>query len=167
MAEHIGDLLSLYIDGEINGQDRKKIEKHLALCPECKEQLHELSSMRDQIKSAFKMIDVPDRIEDMVMSEIHQVMIKKYIFVAITLMAGMGLFFFLSMIQILTAGLHIFQTTFSISKGLIYAIPSLMSANPNVIVAISIFIIIFIVAALLMLRYLIHTMGKTLRVEDI
>lgn len=157
----------MYLDGEIDEQEKNKIEEHLALCPECRQKLQELSSMKEQLTSAFTMIEIPDRIEDKVLSGIRQAAIHKYTWAALTFMIGFGLLFLLSMIQIFTAGLHIFQTTFSISRGLIYAFPSIMGTIPNMIVVVSIFIVMFITMALIMLRYLVHTMGKKLRVEDI
>jgi hypothetical protein len=68
---------------------------------------------------------------------------------------------------ILSIGLPIFHSVYSIARGLIYAVPSIISAIPYVVNVIIALILCFILLAILTLSYLVHTMGKTVRAEDI
>ncbi len=42
-CEHIGELLVPYADGELEGDERRRVEAHLAACPACREEVHLLS----------------------------------------------------------------------------------------------------------------------------
>lgn len=168
MSEHLGELISQYLDGEIrNEAEKAMIEEHLSICPQCQQQLNGYIAIREQLTVMFDRIEIPDRLEDKVLAKIHQASIQQYFWAAIATMLGFGLVFLLISGPLLRAGLHISQTAFSIARGLTYAFPSILGAIPNMVAVASIFIVVFIIIALAMLRYLVHTMGKTPRAEDI
>ena len=48
-AEHVGELLSGLIDGELTQQDRQRVELHCETCAECRSQLAELRELRARI----------------------------------------------------------------------------------------------------------------------
>lgn len=172
MSEHIsGELLSSYFDEELNEKENAMIERHLSACPYCQDDLNHLTSMKKQIKSDYLLVEIPDSIEDRVMAKIQQSIIESsssslnrtaffvvLTFVIIALCAA-GPFFFL--------GVHVLNTLFSIAKGLIYAIPSLLATIPYMIEVISAVIFILIVLAIFILRYLVNTMVKTVEVGDL
>ena len=41
-----GPLLSSYIDGELNGHDRRTVEEHVRTCPFCKREMEQLQSVK-------------------------------------------------------------------------------------------------------------------------
>lgn len=41
-CEHVRDDLSAYLDGQISPEERERIEKHLATCPSCREELEQM-----------------------------------------------------------------------------------------------------------------------------
>lgn len=171
MSDHIEELLSEYIDDELNEEQKQTIEEHLSICSDCNHRLQEIKLLRKQILEAYLSIEIPSRIEDKVMAKIQQASIKKAISV-LNLFAFLSLFAFGIMLMVtaspfLTVGLPIFHSAYSIARGLIYAVPSIISALPHVVEVIIVLILSFILISILTLSYLVHTMGKTVRAEDI
>lgn len=50
--EHVGELLSGYIDGELTQQQRQSVEVHCGDCSACSDELDELSALRADIGAA-------------------------------------------------------------------------------------------------------------------
>ena len=50
--EHVGELLSGYLDGELTQQQRQRVELHCDACTECKESLEELRALQESIGKA-------------------------------------------------------------------------------------------------------------------
>jgi len=56
--EHVGELLSGYLDGELTQQQRQRVDIHCDTCTECKKNLEELRALRESIgKSRLSEID--------------------------------------------------------------------------------------------------------------
>ena len=49
IGEHVGEMLSGYIDGELTQQQRQRVEVHCAECGECAKELQELGALRKEI----------------------------------------------------------------------------------------------------------------------
>ena len=71
MSEHVKDLVSAYLDEELNEIDAQKVEHHLKLCPSCRNELEELVQLREELASAYSSIDAPVGFVDQVMAEIE------------------------------------------------------------------------------------------------
>ena len=50
--EHVGELLSGYIDGELTQQQRQEVEVHCAGCRACADDLEQLNALRAEIGAA-------------------------------------------------------------------------------------------------------------------
>ena len=50
--DHVGEMLSGYIDGELTQQERQRVQVHCEDCRHCAEQLAELSALRARIGNA-------------------------------------------------------------------------------------------------------------------
>jgi len=50
--EHVGELLSGYLDGELTQQQRQRVEIHCDACAECKKKLEELQVLQERIGKA-------------------------------------------------------------------------------------------------------------------
>ncbi|WP_181444491.1 anti-sigma factor [Bacillus sp. 03113] len=60
MNEHVNQLLSAFIDDELENEQRKKVENHLAICPFCHSEYMELEAIRKELFSFYQSIEVPD-----------------------------------------------------------------------------------------------------------
>lgn len=47
--DHVGEMLSGYIDGELTQQQRQRVEVHCDGCEECNRNLRELRALRDRV----------------------------------------------------------------------------------------------------------------------
>lgn len=70
MPEHVKDLISAYLDEELNGMEVQHVEHHLSRCPECRKELAELKELREEMTFAYSSIEAPDGFVDSVMAEI-------------------------------------------------------------------------------------------------
>jgi predicted anti-sigma-YlaC factor YlaD len=52
LDEHVGDLLSGYIDGELTQQQRQWVTLHCENCRECRENLESLRAVRERVAGA-------------------------------------------------------------------------------------------------------------------
>ncbi|MBM7644136.1 anti-sigma factor RsiW [Scopulibacillus daqui] len=60
MHEYMGELLSPYIDDELNGEERRLVEDHIKTCKQCQEEVEELRFLKAQMQSFYQGIDIPD-----------------------------------------------------------------------------------------------------------
>lgn len=51
-GEHVGEMLSGFIDGELTQQDRQRVQVHIEDCGQCRTDLEELEAMRRAIGKA-------------------------------------------------------------------------------------------------------------------
>ncbi|MGV3487298.1 MAG: zf-HC2 domain-containing protein [Tuberibacillus sp.] len=70
MAEHVKELLSAYLDNELNDEDTRRVHEHLRNCEECRDSLYELQLLKDNIFYAYENIDVPVNLEASIMDRI-------------------------------------------------------------------------------------------------
>ncbi|XJZ28797.1 anti-sigma factor family protein [Bacillota bacterium Lsc_1132] len=171
MSEHIGEMLSSYIDDEVNEIEREWVERHLENCLECKSEYLQLKMINEQFHNAYQMIEIPAGIEEMVFTRIQQnraprsfrllngMAILIIVALAFAVMAASGPF--------ATAGIYIFQTLFSIGRGLIFAISSLLTAVPYMLGAVSAFMLVVVALSIVTLRFLVHSVGKTAGAEEL
>ena len=47
--DHVGELLSGYIDGELTQQQAQRVRVHVEACPECREELERLQALRKEV----------------------------------------------------------------------------------------------------------------------
>ena len=50
--QHVGELLSGFVDGELTQQERQRIKLHCEQCDECRQNLAEFRALRDRIGKA-------------------------------------------------------------------------------------------------------------------
>jgi anti-sigma factor RsiW len=48
-SQHVGALISGYLDGELTQQDRQRVDVHLGACADCSDRLAELTELRARI----------------------------------------------------------------------------------------------------------------------
>jgi anti-sigma factor RsiW len=52
------NLVSAYLDGELQGQDRARFQEHLASCPQCRALVAQMMDIEEQLRSGIRAIDV-------------------------------------------------------------------------------------------------------------
>ena len=52
ISEHVGELASGYIDGELTQQQRQRVELHCENCDACRQELEQLRRLRDDVGKA-------------------------------------------------------------------------------------------------------------------
>ena len=57
------ELCAVSTSGELTEQEQKRLEKHLAVCPSCREVLHQYQSVVDRAIPAFAATEEPERVE--------------------------------------------------------------------------------------------------------
>ena len=50
--EHVGSMISGYLDGELTQQERQRVDLHLGGCADCSERLGELADLRGRMSGA-------------------------------------------------------------------------------------------------------------------
>ncbi len=61
---HLGELLSAYLDGEVSPAERARVTSHIADCSLCQAELADLHSARSALRS-LPMLDLPDGLFDL------------------------------------------------------------------------------------------------------
>ena len=56
---HPSELISAYLDGELNGSEQQKLLTHLSGCGRCSVELEELQEVRSAVRS-LPVIELPD-----------------------------------------------------------------------------------------------------------
>lgn len=55
---HAGELISAYLDGELNGEERQRLFDHLSSCGACTVEIEDMQRVRSAIRS-LPMMEVP------------------------------------------------------------------------------------------------------------
>ncbi|HET7657478.1 MAG TPA: zf-HC2 domain-containing protein, partial [Bacillales bacterium] len=71
MSEHVKDLLSAYLDAELNDPDAQKVAQHIKQCQECWKELKELDELRGQIAFAYRSIEAPVGFVEQILADIE------------------------------------------------------------------------------------------------
>lgn len=68
MPQHVENFLSAYIDGELNDEERRKVDEHLQLCGACSSVLSDLSRQKNLVYEAFHEAEIPDFADKVVLA---------------------------------------------------------------------------------------------------
>lgn len=128
---HVGDLLSAYIDGELTEIEHVMVENHLNHCNECRELADDLSALSGQIYTSYQSIEPPYFLEQKIMSSIvgqpPSVKVPRYLHVAAIILV----FFFTVTLSVFAfLGMGVLSSVASVLVGLLHVIPVLIAAVP-------------------------------------
>ncbi|WP_171628555.1 anti-sigma factor family protein [Paenibacillus plantarum] len=158
MSDHIEDLLSDYMDNELDDLDRQRVEEHLLTCSACSALLSDLSAFKNQVFTAFHAIEAPVGFDDKVMQAIslnpspeHASTASKWLLVPLVsafcfimlVLAAMGPFLF-------KLGSILLKVTYNLMS----VFGDILGSNTYLIVGLTGFSIILIVASSLSLKHL-------------
>lgn len=167
MQEHVEELISSYIDGEVTDDERQLIESHLQNCNQCQVLMEEMVTMKNNVFLVYQFVEIPQSFEENVLAVIGADQTAKdtlrikmswfvfTFFIALTLI----IVFALSPIGIFIVSLS--SSVFSIMFSLLRVIPTLISSVPQLLVGISIFFVVLFVASTWFLRRLLFVQKVT------
>lgn len=93
--EDIKKLVSAYIDGEVNDQEKKQVEDHLARCAECQQQFKELISL-EEVLYHMTLKKPPKEIWDVYWSSVYNRLERQIGWIVLSLgiiiLVGLGAF---------------------------------------------------------------------------
>lgn len=85
------DLLSLYATGELCGEESAELESHLALCPECRQELADILTVLEQLRRTSQE-PPPGELTREIIEKVSREKSGNGIFVRAVLVAGVALF---------------------------------------------------------------------------
>ncbi|GER65902.1 hypothetical protein BpJC7_10730 [Weizmannia acidilactici] len=158
MEEHVQDLLSAFMDDELNNEERKMVESHLSVCPLCRQELEELQAVQAKIKQFYDSVELPGfQFEKAVMSKIYaeENLVMNYrvfiwFFAVCILVAGFAMYpvlrkpFYVGM-DIASGLANIVSSGFHIALSILSALPNLSAAimiATSVILAVCLWLVI-------------------------
>lgn len=158
MINHPDDLLSAYIDNELNADENRIIEEHLACCEQCQTLYEDLLHMKFQVSSAFQDFEAPEDLEQRIINEINLYPAAKPINKAWVTLPVLGI---LTVLIVLILSGPVFVTLISILfkfiAVLVFVIPSVLTSVPSLFGASIIFSIFMLIFSSFYLRRLLQT----------
>ncbi len=157
MSDHIGDLISAYIDNELTENERQLVEEHLFDCPECFAILNDFMMLKNDILQTYRSIEAPDTVEDVVLHAIRTLVPSKptrkryWLFVPLlsSLLFFAIIFLFIGpfVFKFISVGLKVFMN-------LMFATGSLLASDPYVIAGLIGFSLLLMIGSSISLRLL-------------
>lgn len=138
MNNHVHELLSAFIDGELTEDERKKVAEHVANCPQCSKELKELQWLKQELFAAYHSIEIPDvQFEHSIMNKMEQLsspnrFVRRIISVMVLLMAAVILF---KMGTVLYVAIMLASSFMNIGLSLLHALASVLAAIPFLLIA--------------------------------
>lgn len=159
MAEHVTDLLSAYLDHELDDFEQKRVEYHLSFCSECRREFAELASLKQQIDKVYESVQVPEGLEQAVMKNIGQRQFAHGIgkWMAVAVAALLAVVVFMSMSSIVGFGTAIVSAIVNVGFSLLHMVPFIVSSIPSLFVIVLVTAVVLIVASLWSLHRLLET----------
>lgn len=167
MQEHVEELISSYIDGEVTDDERQLIETHLKNCNQCQVLMEEMVTMKNNVFLVYEFIEIPQSLEENVLAVIGtdktakdtlRIKMSWFVFaffIALTLLIVLAL----SPIGIFIVSLS--SSVFNIMFSLLRVIPILISSVPQLLVGISVFIVVLFITSTWFLRRLLFVQKVT------
>ncbi|UZJ77916.1 anti-sigma factor family protein [Fictibacillus sp. KU28468] len=163
MHDEVKELLSAYVDEELNGDERMEIEEHCKTCSECRQEVYELRELKEHFYAAYQVAEPENwQIERAVVGQIqaesspHRLLSWKWI--AAT---GITAFIIISMIWILTPviskSISVGMTLTSISFSLMHSAFAVAGGLPNLLEVILVLTLIILAASGWSVRRLLST----------
>jgi len=159
MAEHVKDLLSAYLDHELDDVEQKRVEHHLSHCSECRQEFEKLALLKQQIYMAYGSVQAPEGLEQAVMENIRQRQFAYGIgkWVAAAVAALLAIVVVMTMSSIVYFGTAIVSAVVNIGFSLLHMIPFIVSSIPSLLGIVLVTAVILIIVSLWSLHRLLET----------
>ncbi|WP_161798217.1 anti-sigma factor family protein [Aneurinibacillus tyrosinisolvens] len=134
---HIEDLLSGYIDGELTEEQRMLVEHHLRRCEECRETVDEISAIRNQVYTTYQSIEIPSFLEQKIISSIFSEPVYGKLRAYIPAAAILSVVFFVLILSSATfVSIGFISSLASAFIGIVHIVPLLVSSVPLLLQAV-------------------------------
>jgi anti-sigma factor RsiW len=161
MNDHVHELLSAFIDGELNEKERKKVVDHVAECRQCSDELKELQWLKEELFAAYQSIEIPNaQFEQSVVEKIKKVSspyrsINRYVHwtmgLGVLLLAAVILF---KMGTVLYIAIKVAASFVHIGLSVLHALASVLSSIPLLFLACFIISIVILGISIWAIQYL-------------
>lgn len=159
MAEHVEELLSAYLDRELNETEHKKVKVHLRHCSECREELKGLEWLKEQMAFTYQNIEAPVGFEYRLAERIEETQQRKddsrkraLGFIGAFLVAAV----LFALAPALSLGAAMTTFVVHISYDLLSIVPFLFSAVPLMLGTVCLVAVLLIILSLWSLRRLLE-----------
>lgn len=166
MREHVEELLSSYIDGEVTDDERKWIEVHLKKCEQCQLLMKNMVTIKNNISLVYRCVEVPQSFEENVLAVIRADKTEKsasrtkvswFVFASLIVLL-------LSLMALSPIGIFIVSlssSVFSIMLSLLRVIPTLIRSVPQLFVGFSVLFVVLFITSTWFLRHLLFVQKAT------
>jgi predicted anti-sigma-YlaC factor YlaD len=154
MNQHVEDLISAYLDDECTHEEKIQVEQHLVHCSSCRQLFDDLMQIRSSISQTFQTLDIPERIEQRVITVLEQREFQAFswwIRGIILFPVLLGIFM---LIPIFKWGTALIKGLFHLSSSILQVIPVLISAIPFMSIIISLWAVFLLIVSIWSLRRL-------------
>lgn len=142
MNDHVHELLSAFIDGELNEEERKKVADHVAECRQCSTELKELQWLKEELFAVYHFIEIPNvQFEHSVVRKIKQISspyrpMNRYVRWTMSFIALLMAAFILStMGNVFYVGITLATSFVHIGLSVTHALASVLSSIPLLFLA--------------------------------
>ncbi|HEX6922274.1 MAG TPA: zf-HC2 domain-containing protein [Bacillales bacterium] len=171
MAEHVQNLLSAYIDDELDERDRKQVESHLRNCPRCLQEFEELRTLQQQLYTVYESVEAPDEFEISVMEKIEGQRLdsshnreNQLVKWAIAIFAAsLMIVVFIYMAPLIYLGLTLASTSVTIGFHLLHTVSQIVSSIPYLLGTLLVGAAILIVLSLWSLHKILESQDHFVR----
>ncbi len=152
MTEHIGELISAYVDGECTPEERIQVEQHLNQCHSCQQIMNDVMEIQRNTSHIYQRLNIPKEIEQRVIITLDQSESSLFSW----WIRGIFLFVIPLMIWIpfVKWGTTIATSFFHLFSNFLQIIPTLASAIPTLSLPSSIWAIFLLIISVWSLRRL-------------
>ncbi|SDM47653.1 Putative zinc-finger [Fictibacillus solisalsi] len=163
MHEEIHELLSAYVDGELDSNQRQEVERHMSDCGKCREEVAHLLELKALLSSTYEELEMKNgNMEQTVMARIRSETTPETLLsrggMAAAIAGAIVLAAFLWLASsIITKGIHVGVTLTSISFSLIRSAFTVAGALPNLLEVFLVLALVVLVASGWSVRRLLDT----------
>lgn len=132
MLDHVEDLISAYIDNELDDSERLAVEEHLKVCKHCSTIKEDLLEISNRVNRSLTSVQVPDNFEQKVILNLPNDDVSNKITLAAPIFSFIILAFFTTVIVFFgTFFFKLFSVFLKVGINIIEALMSFISMEPS------------------------------------
>jgi predicted anti-sigma-YlaC factor YlaD len=158
MTNHLGDLLSAYIDNELGESDRHRVEEHLSSCEQCQLLFEDLLELQLQVSNAYQTIEAPHDMEFQILERINRKSLTPTVAAGWFAVPVAGLICLTAILLLIGPFLsNLFSIMLKFLMVFIYVLSSMVTSAPSLLLGTVLFSVIIVIISSFSLRRLLTT----------